>query len=321
MNAELKLPDLGGMSAPELAATANRVLPRWVALALAVAIGWKLAGLLWLLVPGGTGGEPIAPPPAASAAGPGAAADSADVAPDVASIVSAHLFGVASAEAPPAETDPIDAPETRLSLKLKGTLAARDPKAGIAIIADAAGDEKVYAVEDSIPGGVKLHAVHVDRVILNRSGALEALKLPREFEAAGTRRSRLSTTRASGVARPPAGSVREVLSRNVSRLTDVIRPQPYFSQGRQRGYRVFPGKNRRQFAALGLRPGDLVTEINGTPLTDPQQGMAVFQSLGDADQVQVTVERNGESQVLTLSTGQLDAQSGNPTNSNGRATR
>jgi len=75
--------------------------------------------------------------------------------------------------------------------------------------------------------------------------------------------------------------------------------------GQQQGYRVYPGRNRRQFAALGLRPGDLIKDVNGASLTDPQQAMEIFQSLGTSDQVTVTVERNGQQQVLTLTTSQL----------------
>jgi general secretion pathway protein C len=73
----------------------------------------------------------------------------------------------------------------------------------------------------------------------------------------------------------------------------------------QRGYRVYPGRNRQQFTKLGLVPGDLVLSINGTPLDDPQRGMEVFNTMGSADRVTVTVERNGQSQELTLNMAQV----------------
>ena len=101
-------------------------------------------------------------------------------------------------------------------------------------------------------------------------------------------------------------SIQQVVAQNVSRLADVIRPTPYFVNGQQQGYRVYPGRNREQFAALGLRPGDLIKDIDGQALSDPSQAMQIFQSLDSADQVSVTVERNGEQQVIVLSTSQLD---------------
>ena len=88
-------------------------------------------------------------------------------------------------------------------------------------------------------------------------------------------------------------SIQAVVAQNVSQLADVIRPTPYFVDGQQQGYRVYPGRNRQQFAALGLRPGDLIKDIDGQALTDPTEAMRIFQSLDNADQVSVTVERNG----------------------------
>jgi general secretion pathway protein C len=98
------------------------------------------------------------------------------------------------------------------------------------------------------------------------------------------------------------------VAQNVTKLADVIRPTPYFVAGQQQGYRVYPGRDRKQFAALGLRPGDLIKDIDGAALTDPQQAMEIFQNLGNADQVSVTVERNGQPEVLVLKTSQLSLE-------------
>ena len=303
MNAEMKLAELKSISPSEAVSAAGRHLPRWVALALVVAIGWQLASMLWMLIPGGEE-DAVAPPPAAATPASAPRAEVSGI--DVTGIVNAHLFGEASADAPaPVQSEIDDAPETRLSLTLKGTVAADDPDYSLAIIADSRGEEKVYAIRDSIPGGATLHAVYADRVILNRAGTLEALKLPREAEGQTVTRSRqTSSARLSSASRQT--SVQQMITENAVQLMDVIRPQPYFADGQQRGYRVYPGRDRRSFAALGLRPGDLVTAINGTPMNDPRTGMEVFRMLGDATQITVTVERNGQSEQLTLSTSQLE---------------
>lgn len=303
MNAEMKLAELKSMSPSDAVSAAGRHLPRWVALALVVAIGWQLASMIWMLVPAGED-DVVAPPPAASPAP--SASNNRVSGIDVAGIVNAHLFGEASADAPaPVQSEIDDAPETRLSLTLKGTVAADDPAYSLAIIADSRGEEKVYSIRDSIPGGASLHAVYADRVILNRAGTLEALKLPREAEGRTVNRSRqTSSARVATASSQP--SVQQMITDNAVQLMDVIRPQPYFADGQQRGYRVYPGRDRKSFAALGLRPGDLVTAINGTPMNDPRTGMEVFRTLGDATQITVTVERNGQSEQLTLSTSQLE---------------
>ena len=92
----------------------------------------------------------------------------------------------------------------------------------------------------------------------------------------------------------------------MSQLSDIIRPTPYFVNGQQQGYRVYPGRNRAQFTALGLRPGDLIKDIDGQSLTDPTQAMKIFQTLGSSSEVSVTVERNGQPEVIVLRTDQLD---------------
>ncbi len=302
MNAEMKLAELKSMSPSDAVSAAGRQLPRWVALALVIAIGWQLASMIWMLIPAGEEGG-VAPPPASA---PPSASGNRVSGIDVSGIVNAHLFGEASADAPaPVQSEIDDAPETRLSLTLKGTVAADDPAYSLAIIADSRGDEKVYSIRDSIPGGATLHAVYADRVILNRAGTLEALKLPREAEGQTVSRSQqTSSARVAAAARQT--SVQQMITDNAVQLMDVIRPQPYFADGQQRGYRVYPGRDRKSFGALGLRPGDLVTAINGTPMNDPRTGMEVFRTLGDATQITVTVERNGQSEQLTLSTSQLE---------------
>ena len=72
------------------------------------------------------------------------------------------------------------------------------------------------------------------------------------------------------------------------------------ADGRQRGYRVYPGPNQAAFNRLGLRPGDLVTAINGTTLDDPTKGGEIFSTLSSVAEARVTVIRNGSQQELVL---------------------
>ncbi len=58
---------------------------------------------------------------------------------------------------------------------------------------------------------------------------------------------------------------------------------------------------------MGLQPGDVVTDINGTVLDDPSQGLQVFQSLGESTQANVTVLRDGVPQVIVIDTTQLQS--------------
>ena len=289
------------MDGAAVVATANRLLPPFVTLILALLIGWQIARMIWMLVPAPAAGEPVSAPPGAVASErrmPNGA--------DVGAIAAAHLFGEADADDAIVATDePVleDLPETRVSLVLKGTVASRQKDFSVAVISSSGAEDKVYSIDDTVMQGVTLHSVYADRVVLDENGTLTNLKLPREFAAASVR---APVRRQTTAARQNTNSIQTVVSQNLTKLTDVIRPTPYMVQGKPAGYRVYPGRNREQFAALGLRPGDIIKDIDGQSLTDPTRAMQIFQSLGTADQVSVTVERNGQTETLVLSTSQLD---------------
>jgi general secretion pathway protein C len=216
---------------------------------------------------------------------------------NLAALGNGHLFG--QAPPPPAVND-ANAPETNMPLVLTGIIAATDPKNGLAIIGTSATNAKVYAVSQRVPGNAQVHAVYVDRVLLERNGTLEALMLPRKYGGGG-----------HAPAAPPATAldrVQRAISNEPGLISDVLRPQPVFAEGKLRGYRVYPGQNARAFASLGLRNGDLVLSINGTPLDDPARGNEIFASLGSSDQARVTVMRNGQQQDITLNMSQIANQ-------------
>lgn len=302
MTIEAKWSDFRRFDSEQTLSAVNQLLPRWVTLLLVIAIAWQLARIIWMLIPGSSAGDPIVATPSqvSAVAATGSRANAQ-------AIANAHIFGTASTDGAVTEAPPVideDLAETRQNLSLKGTIAASQPGEGLAIIADSRNEEKLYGIRDTIVPGTTLHAVYPDRVVLNEGGALRALKLPKEFpnSPVPVRRSTTSVNRASGSNR----SIQTVVAQNVAKLADVVRPTPYMVAGQMQGYRVYPGRDRKQFAALGLRPGDLIKDINGAALTDPQQAMQIFQSLGNSDQVSVTVVRNGQPQSLILKTSQLD---------------
>lgn len=283
---------------------ASRTLPQVLSVLLVVAIAWQLVQLTWMLLDRSSTAAPIvtaAPPAPASAARKG---------PDIQAIADAHLFGTAQVEN---QVDASNAPQTQMNLVLSAVFATDDPEKGLAIIGESAAASNVYAVGDAVRPGTRLHAVYPDRVILDRGGKLEALALPVQ-SMAGVQIARAAPPR------PINSQFQQNLERiareNPGAFAEIIRPQPVFANGMQRGYRVYPGRNRQQFTRLGLQPGDLVTAINGTPLDDPQRGMEIFNTLGTSDRVTVSVERNGQAQDLTLNTAQVmlpEASGGNGT--------
>ncbi len=78
--------------------------------------------------------------------------------------------------------------------------------------------------------------------------------------------------------------------------------------GKLRGFRAYPGRNRAIFNTLGLKPGDLVTAINGQPLDDPQHSQEVINTLQSSNTVSLTIERGGNRQDITLNIAQVAAE-------------
>jgi general secretion pathway protein C len=268
-------------TAPASGSLAAR-LPQVVALAAAVALAAQLASVVWTIVPGARRAAPVAPPPPAA---PSA---------NLNGLFAAHLFGSATADA----SSGADAPRTNVALVLAGTLAVRDPKAGLAIIGETAQTGHVYPVGATLPGGVRLHEVYTDRVVLDRDGSLESLPLPRAI-ASGR------PARVAGAEAPLGETVQKLINGGPEVVGDVLRPMPSYSNGKLAGFRVYAGRDRRKFARLGLQPGDVVTQVNGVPLGDAQHGLDALRTLGGGSTATVTVERGGGTQQLTIDTSQL----------------
>jgi general secretion pathway protein C len=216
---------------------------------------------------------------------------------DLTALSNGHLFG---APPPPPPVNDANAPPTNMALVLSGIMATTDPKNGLAIIGTTATNAKVYPVGERVPGNAQVHAIYPDRVLLERNGTIEALLLPSKFTGNGAPAFRAGPSALDRMQR--------VISNEPGLISDVLRPQPVFAEGKLRGYRVYPGRNARAFAALGLRNGDLVLSVNGTALDDPTRGNDIFASLGSSDQAHVTVMRNGQQQDITLNMSQIATQ-------------
>ena len=216
---------------------------------------------------------------------------------DLAAITNAHLFGAA----PAAPQDGANAPQTSIPLVLTGTIAGNDPQNGLAILGQTAQTAKVYAVGDNVPGGAKLHSVYSDRVVIDRNGQLESLALPHQMNAGnGPPPSSAALQGDNGIER-----MRRMITEQPGLLADVMRPQPVIDHGRMNGFRVYPGRNRLAFMRLGLRPGDQVTAINGTPLDDRDRSEQILHTLSSSSEAHITVIRNGQQQDLTLNIAQV----------------
>jgi general secretion pathway protein C len=268
--------------------------PQIVTFVLALAVAAQLA----LIVVGLTGRSRQPPPPATAMAAPPPPLD-------IGGLVNAHLFGSAAAQA---TGDAANAPPSSMPLVLTGLFATENPKEGMAIIGESAQTAKFVLVGQQVPGGAQLHAVYNDRAIIERGGALESVLLPR------TPSGNLAMAPPPAPLGQPEGNeavverMRKLVSDDPGLIGQVMRPQPVFAGGKMRGFRVYPGANRQAFARIGLRPGDLVTAVNGTPLDDKDRAQEIFSTLSSSTDARVSITRNGRQQDLVLNLAQIASE-------------
>lgn len=295
------LTQLGSLSGAQLGQLGIRYAPRIVAGLAVVGIAWQAAQLTWLF---------LAPTPtAAPIVAVGAPATIAATSVNPQSIADAHLFGVAGAGGGAA--DPNNLPKSQTSLVLSGTMALEDPEAGFAIVGENTANAKFYRVGAVINGVARLHSVYPERVIIERNGALETLVLPRGIPSNAPMPMARNMAPAPN-ANPVGENLRRLAANNPSALGELLRAQPVFSNGVQKGYRVYPGRDRQQFVRLGLQPGDLVTSVNGSTLDDPNRSSEILNTLTASSTAQITIERNGTNQQLTLDMAQISLPDSTP---------
>jgi len=205
--------------------------------------------------------------------------------------------GGPAAELPQAQVS-LSAPKTKLNISLTGLLASTDPGRSIAIIAQGS-NQASYLIGDKIDGTpARLRAVLPDRIIIDNQGRDETLML--DAESATAPRSAMP----SAPSAQPAGALaalRDDINSNPAELLDYITISPVREENVLKGYRLNPGRKPELFGRLGLQPNDLALNINGYDLREPAQAMQAMQQMKEVGQLEMTIERDGVQQSLSVS--------------------
>lgn len=233
---------------------------------------------------------------------------------DASIIANWHLFGKLNDR--PATVVVKKVPETRLNLRLVGIFYSESNNLQpMALIAEGTQAERSFNVGDFLTDSVRVHEILTDRVILSRAGRLETLKLPKQTaasSASSANSNRLARAATSHRADPATGAnneikagaiaqqLRQSASDDLSGLQQLAYTRPYVQNGQFMGFQLQPGRNRRLLRQIGLRNGDVITEVNGIKLYDPGQGMQVIQELMSAERIDAKVLRNGNEIPFTF---------------------
>ncbi len=205
-----------------------------------------------------------------------------------------HIFGKAAIE--PVEDETADTvAATDLNLTLNGVIAAQAPNQSLAIITvlkdknDKQAADMLYGVGDIIIPQVVIRQILADRVILDRNGSMEAL-----FLGTGKRPGQ------RGGIHPIGDGVHwqmdgKFLDRQLADLSSLSRQfdlRPYVKGGRQQGFRLAANEGSPLLRRLGLRPGDIIYEINGIWVKDIPQAWKALQKIKTASRIKLAIGRD-----------------------------
>jgi type II secretion system protein C len=80
---------------------------------------------------------------------------------------------------------------------------------------------------------------------------------------------------------------------NPSQFFTQMRAMPHFVDGKTDGFSISQVTPGSVFEQLGLQNGDLLTSINGQPITNPMQALSLMQAMKTAPAVDLVVNRGG----------------------------
>ncbi len=195
---------------------------------------------------------------------------------------------------------------TPMKLKLWGVAVHENARLSYSIIEDlGARKQGVYGIDAPVPGGATVKSIEWDKVILNHNGKDEVLELASKAPNTGLKPAAApaaapSPAGPSGIGIQPTGENEFIVPRsevdsaleNMSQLFTQIRAVPHFEGGQSIGFRLFAIRRGSLFDKIGLKNGDIITSINGSPMNDPTKAMALMQDLKDARNLEVDALRN-----------------------------
>jgi membrane-associated protease RseP (regulator of RpoE activity) len=170
-----------------------------------------------------------------------------------------------------------------LQLVLVRVQPGRTVQEGLAQMGVVRETPQTYQAGALLENGARLAEIHTDYVLLQKEGRSARLYL----ENAATAR-KVGDTTILMVGGPKAASPpTKITTREI--LTDYMI-----------GYQVYPGAISGPYYQMGLQPGDVIVEIDGTPLTDPASAWGMFRQLADGNVLSAVVKRRNGIEQLSL---------------------
>jgi general secretion pathway protein C len=227
-----------------------------------------------------------------------------------------HSANVASPEsAPSSQPTDEDLKETQLPLKLWGTIAAADAALSWASVEETGkGVISAVRVGDRIENAT-IVGIERRRVVLLENGSRRSLSLDGDdandksasFEPSrpATRATAARSARRTSARTParPAAATTEPPARNLSSLYSQARIVPNIDSQTNvvTGLQVSAIQSGSIFEQAGVQNGEIITEINGVPVSELGPSSKIMAVLTESEEVEiVTMDPSGVTKQLTL---------------------
>ncbi len=191
-------------------------------------------------------------------------------------------------------------PRASADTALTGTIFSAKSADARTIIADMRGHQRVYARGDEIPEVGEVVEIHRNYVVLRRNGRLEMLDF--RWDAVAVILDRAADPARDAAQEAPPGQylkdLRESMLTHPELLFELVGAIPVVEGERFSGYRVMKPEDPAFLESLSLKPGDVLTAVNGVPLNTPDYGTQLLGTMSGTGKLTFTVRRGSEILVL-----------------------
>jgi general secretion pathway protein C len=162
--------------------------------------------------------------------------------------------------------------------------------------------QRIFRLDDMIAPGIQLVEIGRNEIAILRDGEREVIEIS-SVEGAGRLPSAPFSPAASANV-PPSGSIlvdkreMEAVTQDLNRLMTQARLVPNFSGGVADGFRIFSIVPGSLYERAGLRNGDIIQNINGMELKEPEKAFQIYQMLKDNDRFTIDLIRAGQKMSL-----------------------
>lgn len=192
--------------------------------------------------------------------------------------------------------------ETKLKLKLWGTVSAEEKERAYAVIEDTQNrQQNLYRIGDAVQNAT-VKAILREKVVLSVDGKDEILAMEKLEQGIAGRPAAISPiVRPSATAELPARTQRISLRRSmieeamqdVSKLMTEIAIKPHLADGKPAGLALTNIKPNSIFRRMGLRNGDILKGVDGQEIQSVDDALKLYENLKSAASVNVQIERRG----------------------------